>query len=120
MDSERGEFEKQWCPLATICKDKEERLGSDLQGEFSTIKLPLRLRGKNSCSLHVQIKCSSACLRVRPSWMLYHVYKNDQIWHLEGEMKTQETIHRDAVKSLNYIPVKITRLCVGHLSNLEG
>ena len=47
IDSEGREFEKQWCPLATIYKDflKEgERLGSDLQGEFSTIKLPLRLR----------------------------------------------------------------------------
>ena len=47
IDSEGREFEKQWYPLATIYKDflKEgERLGWDLQGEFSTIKLPLRLR----------------------------------------------------------------------------
>ena len=31
-----------------------ERLGSNLQGEFSTIEFPLRLREKNSCSLVCQ------------------------------------------------------------------
>ena len=41
--------EHKLCPLATIQNDEEgERLGSDLQGEFSTIKLPLRLRKKDS------------------------------------------------------------------------
>ena len=39
------------------------------------------------------------------------------MWHLEGKMKTEESIHRDTVKCLNYIPVKITRSCVGHLGN---
>ena len=59
MDSEGREFEKQWCPLATICNflKKGERLGSDLQGKFSTIKLPLRLREK--LRIVVEKCCSS-------------------------------------------------------------
>ena len=35
--------------------------------------------------------------------------------HLEGKMKTEESIHRDTVKCLNYIPVKITRSCIMYM-----
>ena len=114
IDSEGREFEKQWYPLATICKDILKR-GETWTGPPRRIqhhKASTEAEGKNCCSF---IEFSSACLRVRPSRILYHVYKNDQMWHLEGKMKTEESIHRDTVKCLNYIPVKITRSCIMYM-----
>ena len=99
--------------LFTNNDEQGERLGSDLQGKFSTIKLPLRLREKlgivvgKCCSLH-QVNWKgqvSHLASVSPNWMLYH--RNSQMWHLQRKMKTEKSIHRHTVKCLNYIPVNI-------------
>ena len=85
-----------------------ERLGSNLQGEFSTIEFPLRLREKNSCSLILNVPpLASRALCGMDAQLDAVSYKNGQVWHLKGKMKTEEPIHRHTVKCLNYIPVKI-------------
>ena len=82
---------------------RKEQLGSNLQREFSSIKLPLRLRewwGWNGFR---------SFFRPFP-WVFPPIGCLFNIWHiqhLKWKMEAEESIHRRSINCLNYIPVKI-------------